>query len=337
MKKTGVLLLNLGTPDYCNTWSIWRYLHEFLLDPRVIDLPWLARWLLVNLLIIPFRIRKVVNAYRKIWGKTGSPLLINSHKLQQALALSLGPDYQVEIAMRYGYPSIPHILAKMASCQEIKVVPLFPQYTSAATGSASAKVFTTLAKQWNIPALHMIRDFYHDPGFIEAYATLIQETLRNQTIDLILFSYHGLPERHISKSECKASCDHAQACPSMSTLNAYCYRAQCYATSKLIAEKLSLPPQAYQVAFQSRLGRTPWIKPYTDVLLPALLQQGIKNIAIVCPSFTADCLETLEEVDIRTRLQWQQLGGENFVFIPCLNDHPRWVSALAQMIAKFPL
>lgn len=337
MTKKGVLLINLGTPDHCNTKSVRRYLKEFLLDPRVIDIPAIFRWILVNLVILPFRSSKSAAAYQKIWLHSGSPLLVHGVELQQSVSHELGSDYHVELGMRYGNPSIESALDKLKDCDNIFIIPLFPQYSSAANGSAIEKSLNILAKKWNIPALTIVRDFYKDHGFISAYADIIKKTIGEKKIDLVLFSYHGLPERHITKSECLASCDRLAPCPKMNDDNIYCYRAQCYETTSLITDELNLSPEQYRVSFQSRLGRTPWIKPYTDLILPELIAQGIKNIAIVCPSFVADCLETLEEINIRAREQWKMLGGEEFTFIPCLNDHPVWVKSLAKMIINEPL
>lgn len=332
MKKKGILLINLGTPDSCEPKDVKRYLHEFLNDPRVIDLPFLLRKLLVNAIILPFRYKKSAAAYQKIWDAAGSPLLVNSEKLKIALANYLGSEYQVELGMRYGHPSISSALEKLKDVNSLQVVPLFPQYSSAATGSALEELFKDVAKSWNVPAMEVINEFYADEGFIRAYADTIQQNIQDKDIDLILFSYHGLPERHITKSACLADCDHLHACPAISNANLYCYRAQCYVTSRLLAQQLGLNANQYAVSFQSRLGRTPWIKPYTDLLLPELIQKNVKNIAVVCPSFVADCLETLEEVDMRAREQWQQLGGKDFVFVPCLNDSPLWIQALGAWI-----
>lgn len=331
MSKKGVLLINLGTPDHCDPRSVRRYLKEFLHDERVIDLNPLARWALVNLLILPLRTKKSAAAYQKIWQPEGSPLLINSQQLTQALSLVLGEEYQVELGMRYGRPDIASALEKLQGVSSLTVIPLFPQYSSAATGSAIEKMLQTWSKQWNTPELRIKNHFYAHPGFIAAYADIINKQIQNASVDLLLFSYHGLPERHISKSDCRETHDRMQACPAINSNNLYCYRAQCYTTSDLIAKELGLSVSQYAVSFQSRLGRTPWIKPYTDLLLPDLIKQGVKKIAIVCPSFTADCLETLEEVNIRAREQWLALGGSEFTFIPCLNASPLWVQALADI------
>ncbi len=330
--KKGILLINLGTPDNCDVKSVYRYLQEFLNDPRVIDLPRIARWIFINLMVLPWRARKTTRAYQKIWLGAGSPLLVYSLELKQALAMKLGGDYQVELGMRYGNPSIEAALVKLKVCTNLTVLPLFPQYSSAATGSAMEQVLNFLSIQKNIPEINIRKDFYADPGFIAAYAKIIKAEIQTKKLDLLLFSYHGLPERHIYKSHCLANCDHLTACPEISDANAYCYRAQCYTTSRLLADAIGLKPDQYRVSFQSRLGRTPWIKPYTDLVLPELAHQGIENIAVVCPSFVADCLETLEEVNLRLRQQWSELGGREFVFIPCLNADPVWVAALVNLL-----
>lgn len=332
MRKKGVLLINLGTPDDSSPKSVRRYLKEFLNDPRVIDLPSFIRWPLVNLLIIPFRYKKTAEAYQQIWTEAGSPLLAISKQTQQALASELGDDYQVELGMRYGKPSIQSAVEKLKHCTSITAIPLFPQYSSAANGSAIENLLLHLSKQWNVPELSVKGDFYNHPGFIQAFADVIEKQVKGKDIDMLVFSYHGLPERHVIKSDCKAQCDRVNACPVISDANRFCYRAQCYATTQLIAEKLGLLPNQYTVAFQSRLGRTPWIKPYTDLVLPELISKDIKNIAVVSPSFVADCLETLEEINIRMREQWVGLGGEGFTFVPCVNDSRVWVGVLVKII-----
>jgi len=334
MSKKGVLLINLGTPDNCDPTSVRRYLREFLHDPRVIDLPAFLRWPLVNLVIVPFRYKKTTRAYQKIWNDTGSPLLLISQQMKTSLSNKLGSGYHVELGMRYGKPSIQAAFEQLKHYDSLTVVPLFPQYSSAATGSAIEELTSTLVKQWNIPKLVIQRDFYHHPAFVAAYVDIIKQHTSGKRIDLLLFSYHGLPERHIHKSECQAPCERLHNCPTIDDNNQFCYRAQCYATTHNIAKQLGLPANQYTVSFQSRLGRTPWIKPYTDLLLPELRKQGIKNIAIVCPSFVADCLETLEEVNIRLREQWLALGGDHFTFIPCINYSPLWIKALADMVRE---
>lgn len=328
----GVLLINLGTPDNVTPKAVKRYLREFLNDPRVVDIPMPWRALLVNGIIIPFRYKKSAQAYQKIWSEKGSPLLYFTQTMQEELSKRLGANYLVSLGMRYGNPSIAAALKALEGCEKIHIIPLFPQYSSAATGSAIECALQSIGQAWNTPALHIVNEFYEHPGFVAACALEIQKVLAQNTIDKLVFSYHGLPERHINKSECRSTCDRQQACPTISSTNAYCYRAQCYATTRAIANAARLLPNQYEVAFQSRLGRTPWIKPYTDLLLPQLHQQGVKRIAIISPSFVADCLETLEEINIRARHQWLDLGGESFVYIPCVNASSLWIDALVSLI-----
>lgn len=331
MIQKGVLLINLGSPDQCNPGSVRRYLRQFLNDPRVVALSWFIRWPLVNLLIIPFRYQNTTHAYSQIWGETGSPLIMHTRLLADAVAEKLGDEYRVVYGMRYGSPAISEAVTSLKGCESITVVPLFPQYSSAATGSVIEAVYRELASQWNMPSLRMIGDFYGNQGFIKACSSMIQPYLIKDKPDLILFSYHGLPESHITMSECQAACDHLSACPLINGRNRFCYRAQCYETTRLITENLGLQLTDYAVSFQSRLGRTPWIKPYTDLLLNELVQKGVKRLAVVCPSFVSDCLETLEEINIRARLQWQSLGGTEFIYIPCVNESPVWVEALSSI------
>ncbi len=333
MNKTGILLINLGTPDDTSIKSIRRYLREFLLDPRVLDLPTLLRYLLVYGIILPFRPARTAKAYKKIWQPDGSPLRLHTEALETALAKQLGDDYCVVAAMRYGNPSIASALAKLSGCKKIIVLPLFPQYSSAATGSAIEHFFEQIKANWNLPEIQIIHEFYQAPVFINAYAETIKSHMPD-TETYLLFSYHSLPERHLDKSHCQASCNRMSACPSMSSNNAFCYRAQCYRTSELIAQQLDLSAERYSTSFQSRLGRIPWIQPYTDKQLTALRKQGIKNIAVVCPAFVADCLETLEEIGIQAQEQWHELGGEKFTLLPCLNTDESWVNGLAHMLKQ---
>lgn len=332
MPKQAILLINLGTPDHCTPRAVRRYLKEFLNDPRVVHLPWFIRWFLINLVIIPFRYKKSTHAYQQIWTKEGSPLLINAYKLQEELQKKVGDAYRVVTGMRYGNPSIASALEQIRDCERLIVIPLFPQYSSAATGSAIENVMRGLIKKHNIPEVVIKNHFYDDPFFVNAVAEQIRAVTCNHRIDRFIFSYHGLPEHHLPKSECRALCDRINACPVISDENAFCYRAQCFATSRLLAETLSLKETDYVVSFQSRLGRTSWIKPYSDELLQLLRQEEVKNIAVVCPSFVADCLETLEEINIRLREQWKSLGGENFILVPCVNDSALFVEGLVGLL-----
>ncbi len=334
--RTGALLLNLGTPDSSSVSDVRRYLREFLSDPRVIDIPAPARWLLLNLVILPFRPKKSAAAYAKVWTPAGSPLLVHSHALAEAVGQELGPDWVVALGMRYGQPTIASALARLrqANVSRIVVLPLFPQYSEAATGSALAKVDEEMKRSDYAPPLATIAAFYDTPEFTGPVADTAAESLRSFAADFVLFSYHGLPERHVratdrSGAHCLAS---DGCCAAIAEANRNCYRAQCFATTRAVAEILALEPDRHATAFQSRLGRTPWIQPFTDHFLVELAGRGIKRLAVICPSFTADCLETLEEIEIRAAEQWRDLCGGELKLIPCINARPDWARAVAQML-----
>ncbi|MCG8591982.1 MAG: ferrochelatase [Proteobacteria bacterium] len=335
---TGVLLVNLGTPDAPTPRAVRRYLREFLSDPRVIDIPALPRWLLVNGAILPFRPRASARAYRAVWTDAGSPLLVHSQALADGVAAVLGAGFRVELAMRYGQPSIPGALARLESegIGRLVVVPLFPQYSSAATGSAVARVFEVLAGAEVVPPVAVAGPFYDDPVFIEAAAEVARPALADFRPDHVLMSFHGLPERQIRKADpsgrhCLAS---DTCCAEVSGRNAGCYRAHCFATARALASALEVPDERTSVAFQSRLGRTPWIQPFTDERLPELAAAGVKRLAILCPAFVADCLETVEEIGIRARDQWSALGGDALLQVPCPNAHPTWIRAVADLVRR---
>ncbi len=337
-RPIAVLLANLGTPDSPGVSDVRRYLREFLSDPRVIDLHPVGRWMLLNLIILPFRPAKSARAYQAIWGDadTGSPLLFHSRGLTQGVQRALGPGYVVELGMRYGSPSLPSALAKLQAVNPSKIIvaPLFPQYSSAATGSALDRVYEILGKQWNVPAVETLEPFYDDPGFIAAFSQVARKHLDEFRPDFVLFSYHGLPERHVRKSDttqkhCLAS---PGCCDAIGPANRYCYRAHCFATTRALAAALGLTAERHAVSFQSRLGRTPWIHPYTDQVLPELAKAGKKRLAVMCPAFVADCLETVEEIGIRAKQQWRSLGGEELLLVPSLNAEPSWIDAVAQMV-----
>jgi ferrochelatase len=334
--RRGVLLINLGSPDAPTPRAVRRYLREFLGDPRVLDMPNLSRALLLNLVILPTRPRSSASAYQKIWTSAGSPLISNGVALRDGLRKSLGDDWAVELAMRYGVPSIEAALERLAEAdvERITVVPLFPHYASASTGSALEAVYCAAAERWNVPPLDVLPPFYGAPGFIASLAAVARELPEEQLPDHVLISFHGLPERQIRKSD--ATGQHCFAsdscCDAIGPANRFCYRAQCAATARALAKALGLGPEHWTLSFQSRLGRTPWIKPYTDEVLPELAARGVCRLAVVCPSFVADCLETLEEIGIRAREQWLALGGDELVLIPCVNAHPAWVATLAAWI-----
>lgn len=329
--KHGLLLINLGTPDQADVRSVRRYLRQFLADKRVITLPALIRYILLYGFILPFRPRRTAQAYQSIWTSHGSPLLYNSEAFTLKLQAKLGNDYKVALGMRYGSPSLAEAIENLRYCEHITILPLFPQYSSAATGSAIAKAIETLAQNTIIPSFQVIRDFHQTAGYIKAQANLIKPYVT--THDFILFSFHGVPANHLLIDDCKLKCN--EKCSSHSALNHGCYRAQCLRTTNLLAKTLSLKASQYRASFQSRLGKTPWITPYTDRIMEQLATQGVKRLAIACPSFVADCLETLEEIGLRAKEQWHELGGEKFTLIPSLNDDPLWVDAVATQLILY--
>jgi protoporphyrin/coproporphyrin ferrochelatase len=333
--RTGVLLLNLGTPDSPSVSDVRRYLREFLMDPRVIDISDLGRWLLVHLIILPARPRRSAEAYASIWRDDGSPLLAEEKKLTAAVRAKLGDRFVVELAMRYGSPSIASALAELSKRDvgKIIVLPLFPQYASASTGSALEKVFEVSRAGEHVPVLRIVGEFFDDSGFIGSFAEVARPILAEFRAEHVLFSYHGLPERQVKKADpTGAHCLTSSACcDAIGSANRHCYRAQCFATTRALASALGLDA-AHSLSFQSRLGRTPWIKPYTDEVLPELARRGVKRLAVMCPAFVADCLETLEEIGIRARRDWKRLGGDDLILIPSLNSHPAWVESVCAMI-----
>ena len=342
-RTTGVLLLQLGTPASPATGDVRRYLREFLSDPLVIDLPAPARWLLVNGIIAPFRAPKSAAAYRKVWMKEGSPLLVHSEALRRELRSALGTGYRVELGMRYGEPAMATAFERLAATgpDRILAVPLFPHAAQASSGSAEARVRELHAGLGPSAApLAVLGSFATDPGFVGSVARVARPVLDTFSADHVLFSYHGLPERHIRKADPSgAHClESGDCCAALGPANAGCYRAQCHATTRAVAAELGLGEAGAEAAgrvstsFQSRLGRDPWIRPFTDYVLPELAARGVRRLAVLCPSFVADCLETLEEIGIRARQQWAECGGEALELVPCVNAEPHWVSALADRI-----
>lgn len=321
MAKTKVLLINLGTPDAPTTTAVRRYLREFLMDKRVIDLPFILRFVLVNAIIAPFRAKKSAKAYESIWQEDGSPLLINSEKLCQRLQASLGDSMNVALGMRYGKPNIESALNALLPAEKLIIVPLYPQYASSSVGTAIEETLRLLNQREYIPALHVINSFYEHPAYIEAMKTDIQSSLNTQSFDHLLFSYHGLPERADNK-----------LCHENHGLKKLSYRSQCEANSHLIAKALGLNSTQYSTSFQSRLGKLPWLKPYTTEKLKTLAQSGVKRLAIACPSFICDCLETLEEIAIAAKEQWLELGGKELIVLPALNASDASVNALSAIV-----
>ena len=337
-KKIGVLLINLGTPDSYEKKDVRTYLKEFLSDERVIDIPILFRLMLLYLIILPFRTPKSAKAYQSVWQKGGSPLLVYSQELQLNVEEILPKEkYIVKLAMRYQNPSLSKKVEELiqSNVDEIILFPLFPQYSSAASGSALEKAYKEIAKYWNVVPVKTIASFYNNSEFIRCFANRIKAILDDFQPDYLLFSYHGLPERHILKSQCgekKICFQSKECCEIIVNENTYCYRAQCVATTKAIANELNLPTNFYSNSFQSRLGRTKWIEPYTDIVLPQLAEKGYKKLAIACPAFVADCLETLEEISIRAKEQWLDLGGQDLILVPSLNGDKDWAQCVANII-----
>lgn len=328
----GLLLLNLGTPDEPTTRAVRRYLREFLGDPRVLDINPIGRALLLNLIILPRRPAKSAHAYQSIWDpKRGSPLLYHSQDLAAAVATELGTEWNVQLVMRYGNPSIAAGLDALlaAKVDRIVVIPLFPQHAMSSSETAVARVTELAAQRPGLPKLEFIPAFFADPGFLDAFAAVGAPALAAAAPDHVLMSFHGLPVRHIKKTdETKGHCFSSPSCCDTLT-SPNCYRAQCFATARSLAERLGLPKEKYSVCFQSRLGRTPWIQPFTDVVLDEMAAKGVKRLAVMCPAFVADCLETVEEIGIRAKAQFTAAGGEDLVLIPSLNSSPAWVDAVA--------
>jgi ferrochelatase len=326
--------VNVGTPDGPDVPSVRRYLREFLTDKRVLTVPAVVRWLLVNLIIAPFRGPKSAHAYKSIWTKEGSPLLVNGQALASAVGQELGPDYVVRLAMRYGNPAVEAVLNELLDDHHVDrliIIPLYPQYSSSATGTAIECVQSVLSKRSVIPAVTVVGDFFDHEGFISAQAGIAKEKLSAFNADHVLMSYHGLPESHVKATTGGHCLSKPDCCASLGSHNRFCYRAQAFATSRSLAEKLGLKSKDYSVSFQSRLGRTPWIKPFTDMILADLYKSGVRRLAVTVPSFVSDCLETIEEIGFRARDDWKALGGEDFLLIPCVNSDPRWVKAVAAL------
>ena len=332
---TGVLLVNLGTPKSPKPIDVYRYLIEFLTDPRVMDIPWLKRQLLVRGVIVPARFRQSAKSYQVIWTAEGSPLLVYGKKVKEKLQQTLGKDYIVELAMRYQEPSLSGAIASLMErgVGRLIVLPLFPQYASATTGSVHQRVLEEISRYQVIPHLKLISQFATDIHVIQAFCSTAAGFVLSD-YDHVLFSFHGLPERHLRQLSSKCLCD-VKCCTQVKKENKNCYSAQCYATASKIAEGLGLDSARYSISFQSRLGKDPWLQPYTSEVIANLAKQGKKRVLVFCPSFVCDCLETIHEIGVEYNHEFMKLGGEKLELVPGLNDHPDWIFALKQLIIKF--
>lgn len=334
--KTGVLLVNLGTPDSPSVGDVRKYLRQFLNDPRVIDINPIGRFFLVNMIIVPFRAPKSAKIYTQLWTPQGSPLLIYGEKVKTLLQEKLSADFDVELAMRYQNPSIKSVLDRMQkkNYSQIIVIPMFPQYASSSTGSAIEEVMRIIKKWWVIPELKIVNQFFNDEKFVEAFAEKGQQQ-NPSDYEHVLFSYHGLPERQVDKtySDGKPCADHN--CENeWNKENEYCYKAACYETTRLIAGKLGLDKSKYSVAFQSRLGRDPWIQPYSDHVVADLAQQGVKKLLVFSPAFISDCLETTIEIGHEYDEIFKSHGGEKLQLVESLNDSEKWIDCLKDIVLR---
>lgn len=322
---TGVLLLNVGSPDAPTRIAVYQYLRQFLMDGRVLDMPWLSRWLLVNLVIAPFRSGASAERYASVWTPRGSPLVAITEDLVAALSSATG--LQVAFGMAYGSPSVEHAVSSLRRCERVIVVPLFPQYATATTASVVAGACSALAAGNPVPAVTVLPAFGADPGFLDVLAASARPHLDG--VEHLLCSFHGLPERQVTALD--AACLTDGCCDRPCSARWSCYRAACLDTAKGLGERL--PGVPLSVAFQSRLGRDRWLGPETGAELQRLAKEGKRRVAVACPSFVTDCLESLEEIAVEARETFRAAGGEELVVLPCLNTEPAWVDWLAGWVS----
>ncbi len=332
--------MNLGSPDSTSVKDVRKYLTEFLMDERVIDTPYIQRTLLVKGIISPFRAPKSAEAYRSIWTKEGSPLVVITN--QQAQALRKLVDYPVEVSMRYGNPTMKaaydKILAGNPDLEEVVLLPLYPHYAMSSFETAVEHAKSVHAAGKYPFRITTIPPFYNHPAYISALAASIKPYLqpkdKNTSAPHLLFSYHSIPERHIHKSDVTGNhcLKSAGCCETDSPAHEFCYRHQCYVTTRLVTELLGIAKENYSVSFQSKLGRAEWLKPATTLRMEQLPNEGVKSLSVVCPAFVSDCLETLEEVAIRERENFLKAGGTSFAFIPCMNTQPEWIKAMVDIL-----
>jgi len=341
MNNKGILLVNLGSPDSPNPKDVKTYLGEFLMDERVIDVPKWARTLLVKGIVLNTRPKASAKAYKKIWWEEGSPLIVLSERLQQKLQKQV--EFPVALAMRYGSMTIKKGLQELADkgVDEVYLIPLYPQFAMATT--ETILVLAEEVRKAHFPQMHIsdLPAFYNVPEYIEVLANSIKSHLEGVDYEHLLFSYHGVPERHIRKSDItKSHCqpgDKTQAlcCKTPSQAHEFCYKHQCHEVTRLVGEKLGLEEGTFSTSFQSRLGFDPWLQPYTDRTIERMGKEGTKKMAIVTPAFVSDCLETLEEIAMEGEEIFHEVGGKEFTTIPCLNDNDDWVALLAKWVNEW--
>jgi ferrochelatase len=338
MSQRAVLLLNLGSPDSPSVPDVRRYLREFLGDERVLDIPAPLRWLLLEGIILRTRPKKSAHAYASVWLEGGSPLLVTSASVRDKLGAALGADLPVRMAMRYGNPSIPSVLEGLAKdgVTEVLLFPQYPHYAMSSWETVVAKVFAEAAVRTPGLKLTCVQPFFADPDYIEALHAVTAPHLA-QPHDHLLFSYHGIPARHLRKADSsKAHClKVADCCAVCSPVQSTCYRAQVMRTTAALAKRAELDPSRYSVSFQSRLAGEPWLQPFTDFEFKRLPAAGVKKLLVICPSFVADCLETLEEISVEGKETFLEAGGESFAQIPCPNDHPAFIEFLAGRVRRW--
>lgn len=334
MSKQGVILLNLGSPDSTSTPDVRNYLKEFLMDGRVLDIPFLIRWFIVHCFILPRRPQQSAEAYQSVWTDNGSPLIVTSLKQQKALQEKL--DIPVALGMRYGNPStedaIDELIAK--GVDDLFIIPLYPHYAMSSYETAVVYLNKILKKKKASMRTRLLPPFYNDDAYISALVESAKPYLENSDYDRLIFSFHGIPERHILKSDpSKAHCLKSEdCCQQCNPAQATCYRHQCTQTVQAFVDKIGLPKEKYFLSFQSRLGRDPWLQPYTDKTIEKHAEEGYKNIKVICPAFTTDCLETLEEIAMEGKEIFEEAGGEHFEHIPCLNENDNFIEFLAKKI-----
>ena len=331
--KTGVLLVNLGTPDSPSIKDVRKYLTEFLNDPYVIDIPLLRRFFLVNFIIVPFRAPKTAKLYKEIWTDKGSPLLMHGIDVKEKLQEELGENFIVELGMRYKHPDLKSALEKLKAenISKIIVVPMYPQYASSTTETTIEKIKKITDKWQSAPDIEFIKQFYEHPGFINAWVERVNAYDLDK-YDHILFSFHGLPERHLKKGHGTGSCDEYNCTKEINENNQYCYKATCYETARMIAAQLNIAKEKCTICFQSRLGKDPWIQPYSDKVIIEKARSGIKKMLVLSPAFVADCLETVYEIGIEYAELFKENGGEELQLVECLNSHPSWIAALKEIV-----